>query len=240
MISNTLDFRPYREALARDGVVQVPDILQPQAAEALADCLAREVPWGLALRDFDAAHNLRADALAAMDAAEQRARLAAARARALAGGFAFAYDTYMLVRARLEGADPGLRVHVALDFFNSPEFLGFARWFAQDPAIDAVNAQATRYRPGQFLTLHDDRDEEEGRRIAYVLNLSPPGWLPAWGGLLRFPASDEAPERVLVPRWNSLSLFRVPRLHEVTEVQPAAAPRLAITGWWLARPPLPA
>jgi Rps23 Pro-64 3,4-dihydroxylase Tpa1-like proline 4-hydroxylase len=39
-----------------------------------------------------------------------------------------------------------------------------------------------------------------------------------------------------LPRWNSLSLFRVPQRHQVTLVSPwAAQPRHAITGWWLAR-----
>jgi Rps23 Pro-64 3,4-dihydroxylase Tpa1-like proline 4-hydroxylase len=40
-----------------------------------------------------------------------------------------------------------------------------------------------------------------------------------------------------MPRWNSLSLFRVPALHAVSLVAPwAGAERLAITGWLLARP----
>ena len=34
------------------------------------------------------------------------------------------------------------------------------------------------------------------------------------------------------PRWNSLSLFKVPALHCVSYVTPwAAGPRLAVTGW---------
>jgi len=49
------------------------------------------------------------------------------------------------------------------------------------------------------------------------------------------PAQDAVIE-ALLPRWNSLSLFRVPQRDQVTLVAPwAAAPQLAITGWWLAR-----
>lgn len=233
MLSNDIDFEPYRAALARDGVVQVPEVLQPEAAHALAACLQTQVPWTLAFREDGRSRTLDAATTAALPAASYEALLAGAHARGKTG-FEFVYDSYMLVRARNEGLDPGLLLHVVLDFFNSSEFLAFAAWFGGDESIDAVNAQATRYRPGHFLTLHDDEDRYEGRRYAYVLNLTAPAWPSAWGGLLRFPAWQGQPERILLPRWNSLSVFRLPRPHEVLPVAPvAASPRLAITGWWL-------
>ena len=233
MLSNEIDYEAYRQALARDGVVQVPDILQPDAAALLADCLQRQVRWSLALREGGRSRTIDPETLAIEGDEARRARVAWAREEA-ASSFGFAYDSYMPVRARMEGRDPGLPLHVVLDFFNSADFLGFARWFGGDPSLRAVNAQATRYLPGHFLTEHDDRDDREGRRFAYVLNLTPPGWQAAWGGLLHFPPSGGQPARTLLPRWNTLSLFRVPRPHEVTEVRPEATlPRLAITGWWL-------
>jgi Rps23 Pro-64 3,4-dihydroxylase Tpa1-like proline 4-hydroxylase len=223
MISNELDIEPYRQALARDGRVQVPGFLQAAAAERLADCLRREVPWVTAERGQPDT--------AAWDAATRRERMPTAYQRA-AAGFHFVYDRYLMLEAMKAGRDPHLVLHAVLEFFNGPDFLGFIRHFTGDRELAMVGAQATRYLPGQFLRMHDDRHEEEGRRYAYVLNLSR-NWQADWGGLLHFVDSDGAAPSAFLPRWNSLSLFKVPANHYVGLVAPwASEPRLAITGWW--------
>jgi Rps23 Pro-64 3,4-dihydroxylase Tpa1-like proline 4-hydroxylase len=57
-------------------------------------------------------------------------------------------------------------------------------------------------------------------------------WRLEWGGLLLFHGSDGNVERGLVPAFNSLNLFAVPRMHSVSEVTRAAAyRRYSITGW---------
>ena len=149
--------------------------------------------------------------------------------------FQFVYDSYMLVCARKEGWNPELVLHFMLDLLNSPAFLDFARYLSNDDAINAVNAQASRYRPGHFLTPHEDISETEGRRYAYVINLTR-NWKPEWGGLLQFIDAAGNVIDTFAPLWNSLSLFRVPALHAVSLVSPwAGEERLAITGWFLAR-----
>ena len=149
--------------------------------------------------------------------------------------FQFSYDSYMMVRAAKEGWNPGLLLHAVLDFLNSPDFLLFARRISGEPQINAVNAQATRYRAGQFLTRHQDTDVNEGRVCAYVINLSK-NWDSDWGGLLQFHDQDNRLLDTFVPYWNSLSLFRVPQSHTVSLVAPwAGEDRLAITGWFLAK-----
>ena len=149
--------------------------------------------------------------------------------------FQFVYDSYMLGKARAEGWDPDLPLHAVLDFFNSPDYLGFVRYLTGDDTITALNAQATRYRPGQFLTPHDDKHSGEGRRYAYVLNLSP-RWKADWGGQLQFLDAEGNVIESLLPRWNTLSMFKVPQPHLVSLVSPwAGENRLAITGWMLVR-----
>ena len=141
----------------------------------------------------------------------------------------------MLKRAAQEGWDPDLGVRFILPFFNSPEFIKFARYLGDDVAINAVIAQCTRYQPGHYLLPHNDEEANEGRRLAFVINLSRE-WKPDWGGQLQFLDPDGNILQSFLPRWNSLSLFRVPQTHQVTLVAPwAAQPRHAITGWWLAR-----
>jgi Rps23 Pro-64 3,4-dihydroxylase Tpa1-like proline 4-hydroxylase len=233
MINNDLDVEYWKAQLAARGRVQVQDFLQPDAAELLRVCLATHVPFSLAERSDNAASRTHGHAGMPEDAA-YRDVLEAAYLHAR-DAFQFVYDSYMLGRARKEGWDPHLPVHVVLDFLNSPEFIDFARYLTGDDAINAVNAQATRYRPGQFLTPHDDQSSSEGRRYAYVINLTP-RWKADWGGLLQFLDADGGVIETLLPRWNALSIFKVPQTHMVSLVSPwAGEERLAITGWFLAR-----
>lgn len=228
MISNELDITPYRQRLAQTGRVQIPGFLQEEAAGRLADCLRREVPWVTAER------GLPDSAPWTGDTARQRMPEAYRRA---ASGFHFVYDRYLMVEAMREGRDPQLLLHPVLAFFNSEPYLEFIRELTGDNSLAMVGAQATRYLPGQFLRLHDDHHEDEARRYAYVLNLSR-RWEVDWGGLLHFVDQDGGHLDALLPRFNSLSLFKVPAKHFVGVVAPwAQEPRLAITGWWHARPP---
>lgn len=238
MINEALDLPHWRDALRRDGRVQVADFLQPAAAERLRQCLAEEVPWTLALRDHEGSRTIDHARYAALDeAARQHAYAEAALSAQGATGedaFRFAYDSYMMVTAYQEGRDPGLLLHRVLELFNSPQYLAFAQALTGDARIRRVNAQATRYRPGQFLRYHTDIDTREGRLYAYVLNLTR-HWEADWGGLLQFIDDTGAVTRSFMPRWNSLSLFAVPAGHAVSLVAPyAGEARLAITGWWLA------
>lgn len=234
MISNSLDFEPWRLALARERRVQIPGFLQEAAAARLRHCLLHEVPWTLAERIDGKSHTLEAAEYAALSQPDRHERLAQAWQRA-EGSFQYSYDSYPMVEAAKEGRDPGLLLHLVLQFMCSPEFLQFVRWLTGDPGIDLVTAQATRYQAGQFLTLHDDHEASEGRRFAYVINLSQ-GWRADWGGLLQFVDSVGNVERSLLPHYNSLSLFRVPQPHLVSLVSPwVTVPRLAITGWFLHR-----
>ena len=233
MINETLDVTAARARLQRDGRVQVADYLQPEAAERLRHCLADEVPWTLALRDGDGARTIAHVDYAAMPADAQAGLLRRVADSARGGEYRFAYDSYMMVSAYKEGRDPDLLLHRVLEFFNTPGYIGFVRELTGDAGIRRVNAQATRYRPGHFLRYHTDIDSSEGRRYAYVLNLTR-DWQPDWGGLLQFVDDDDRIVDTFLPRWNSLSLFRVPAGHTVSLVAPwADADRLAITGWLL-------
>jgi len=232
MINNDLNLNLYRQTLVRASRVQIPEFLQPEAAEALYQCLQNEIPWALAERSDGVSHTLDAASYAAMSPAEQQALLHKAYVRA-GSEFQFSYDSYMMLRAVKEGWTPNL-LHAVLEFLNEPEFLQFARRISGEPGIRAVSAQATRYRPGQFLTRHQDEEVKEGRVCAYVINLSK-DWQADWGGLLQFQGDADTVLDTFVPQWNSLSLFRVPQSHAVTLVTPwAANPRLAITGWFMA------
>jgi Rps23 Pro-64 3,4-dihydroxylase Tpa1-like proline 4-hydroxylase len=233
MFNAAIDIAQVRATLARDGRVQVADYLQPDAAERLRQCLDCEVPWTLALRDGDGPRTIAHEDYVGLQPAALATLLRDVADSARGGEYRFAYDSYMMVRAYLEGRDPGLLLHRILELFNSPDYIAFIRALTGDEGVQRVNAQATRYRRGHFLRYHTDIDSNEGRRFAYVLNLSR-DWRPDWGGLLQFIDDGGQVVDTFLPRWNSLSLFKVPAGHAVSLVAPwADQDRLAITGWAL-------
>ena len=233
MINNDLDVSAARTQLHATGRVQIPRFLQDHAAQLLRDHLVNEVPWTLALRDANGPRTIDAHAYNSMDDLARTALFSTTAHGARGGGYHFAYDSYQMVTAYQQGRDPGLLLHRILEFFNTPDYLAFARELTGEPAIRRIGAQATRYRRGQFLRQHSDEDQNEGRLFAYVINLSQ-HWRADWGGLLHFVDSAGSVSETFLPRWNALSLFRVPTEHIVSTVEPwADEERYAITGWML-------
>lgn len=230
MINNDLETGPYRARLLSQGRVQIPDFLQESSARRLRDCLHDEVPWTTAVRS-DRPLPPWADAARAPDGARHEEMLQCLYQRSR-DDFEFVFDRYRMIDARRDGLDPGLVLHVVVDFLNTPPFLEFARELTGDKSIRMVSAIAARYRPGHFLKMHNDHASEEDRAFAYVINLSH-GWQADWGGLLQFLGQDQEVVETFIPRWNSLSLFRVPQFHQVSLLAPwAKENRYSITGWF--------
>jgi len=225
-----LDTRDFAGAFQRDGMVQVPDFLTPDSADRLEAALKTGTPWGLSLTDAagkgewlspQAIQTLGREGLAA------KAREAMTGART---GFAFSFLSYPIIDALLAGNEPGHPTHELVQLLNSPEARDFCAAVAGETGITKIDAQATLFRPGDYLTLHNDTGVGE-RRAAYTLGLTR-NWRTDWGGQLLF--HDEAGDvpRGLMPRFNVLTLFRTPQWHTVATVAPyAGAPRLSITGW---------
>ncbi len=152
-------------------------------------------------------------------------------------GFQFVFDRLRLGPARIMGLQAPQALFELHALLNGPEFLNFARRLTGDDRIAYVDAQATRYLPGHFLTGHDDLHEGAGRLYAYVLNVSSV-WRAEWGGLLMFLDDAGDVTETFVPAAGTLNVFRVPQAHAVSMVAPfAAAPRYSVTGWWRTEPP---
>lgn len=225
----------YAAAYARDGVVQIEGLFPPQLADQLSTVLERATPWSLVHSSDTGDHQILEPAqLSSLQPAELQARLKAVTERA-SNGFAYLYLVYPMIDAYLDGRDPGHPLRDLTEFLNSPEFMQFVHEVTGEPVVK-VDAQATCYRPGHFLTQHDDRGVGE-RRAAYTIGLTRT-WRPDWGGQLLFHGPEGDVWRGHAPRHNVLTLFKVPMLHSVAPVAPyAAAPRLTIAGWLRDDPP---
>ena len=116
------------------------------------------------------------------------------------------------------------------DFLNADNFINTCKAIVGMDDIKRVWLEATCYDKGCFLGNHRD-DHNSENRVALILNLTR-NWKTDWGGLLMVEANPNSQPMIIPPRWNSLSLMRIPVNHTVTCVSQAAAEhRFSITGW---------
>jgi Rps23 Pro-64 3,4-dihydroxylase Tpa1-like proline 4-hydroxylase len=226
-----LDRRALAAEFARTGRLQVLEVLTAESAKALQILLAEGTPWGLAWQAGASAPAQFIDSASLRTMAGAEADALAARAAA-DPAYGFAYHSYPLVTAYLERWRPGSPHERLLEELNAPAVLEFMRAITGFREIVKLDGQATLYKPGNFLRPHTDEESQRGRLVAYVLNLTEGDWRREWGGTLDFLDDRGEVSQSLLPRFNSLSLFRVPQWHEVSRVH-AAAPvgRYAVTGW---------
>lgn len=228
--------RDFTAIYAAQGCVQVPEFLEPRAAEALAG-LVRTLPWRLVVQVSDEQNMLLTrEQLSAMSPQELKQLDDGIRERA-ARGIGYTYLTYPLIQARIENWDPGHPMHDFTDFMNSGEVLDFARTLIGEADLTKVDAHASNYGPRHYLTRHVDEGAHGERRAAYTIGLSP-DWDPDWGGLLLFFDDDFNVSRGLLPRFNTLTVFDGRLPHSVSGIS-AFAPRarISIAGWFRNDPP---
>lgn len=216
------------ERLAGRGRVQLPEVLRTEDATALREA-AREADYQTVTLSGRGHVDLPAAWLESLTPA-QRADMGRAAQEAATERFHYLYDNYPLWDLNEAGllAAPWTGL---LAFLNGDDFLGMVRRVTGEPRIAFADAQLTRFRRGHFLTAHDDGIEGKNRFYAFVLNLSP-RWRIEWGGLLMFHGDDGHVSEALLPKFNSLSLLKVPAVHSVSQVSLfAGEDRLAVTGW---------
>ena len=221
------------ETFARHGRLHLPGVLTAADAQLVGAALAGAVPWHKSMHVGGKSYDFPLDVLAAMPA-DKRAALDTALVEGGKSGFQYQFDAWRLsdvVEGGQRKGGPLAPIEAVYDLLNSAPFLAFIRALTGDSRAAYVDAQATRYRPGDFLTAHDDDVEGKNRLFAYVMNFTP-AWRADWGGLLAFHDADGHVAEAYTPTFNALNIFRVPQVHAVTQVASfAAGPRLSITGW---------
>lgn len=215
-----------------DNRVRVHSFLDDSDANLLLQTLARETAFASAFNIDGANGSLSDDEMRKLTPA-QVDELQKKIYQHASEGAGFLYGRHDITG---RNSAPGPRpLREFADILNSQPMLDAVRQISGHDDIGYASAQATRYLPGNFLTRHNDYHPDEGRRVAYVMNLSPE-WHPDWGGLLQFYERDGAPRDAWTPQFNTLTLFDVSHVHAVTFVAPyAKVPRFAITGWFRTR-----
>ena len=227
-LSPALDAAALHTAFGARRRLHIPGILDADSAGALASAMEAFDGWKVSVSAGGEFFELPLKGRVAAEPGKQ-GWIDAARVDGAEPRMQYIFDTRRL-DLEPEDAQPDA-VSAVPDFLNGPDFLAFVRGVTGDDRIDFVDAQATRYRPGQVLTGHDDAAEGKNRLYAYVLNLTR-DWRADWGGVLAFEGADGHIEAGFVPAFNALNLFAVPMRHAVTQVASfAPRDRLSITGW---------
>lgn len=218
-----------RSTLTTAKRIHIANALATPAAERLYRALL-EAEWSAIFNGAQSAHQITSNQIGAINPRQQEQALQDIHARAC-GGFQFLYDCYHITQRIEAGAEPPGPLSDFVAALNAPDTLEILRSLTGDPRIVSVNAQATRYRPGHFLTEHDDDIAGRDRLFAYVFNFTP-AWRADWGGLLNFIGKDGHVQEAYTPAWNALNIFPVGQPHAVSFVAPfAGAFRYSITGW---------
>lgn len=230
MLNPALEPQLLGQQFLERGRLQISDVLLPDAARALYRCLDKEVPWTLAYKAGEQSVTMDNEAFKALPD-EQYALLRTRILEQAKSEFQFMYLSYMMVSAYLEQRNPNLILNRVVEYLNGAEFLNFARKLTGLSDIRKADCQATCYRAGHFLKYHNDDEATQERLVAYVLGLTP-SWSADSGGLLQFLNAAGGVEETFMPRFNTLTLFRVPADHCVSYVSDyCVQSRYSITGW---------
>lgn len=238
-----LDPADFAPAYARDRLVRVPEVFEPETADAIEEVLMRSLRWRLVFPEPSSNAGepettivLTQEEIAAMGRQAMAERMQGVMVRAR-DNYGYLYQSYPMIQAYTAGWDPGHPIHQITEFLNSEEFLEFGRIVIGAELITKADVQATLYARGNFLTRHTDEGHDRERRAALTLGFTRK-WEPDWGGLLAFFDEDLDIRRALTPRFNMLSIFDGRIMHSVSPVAPfAGAGRYQITGWLRDDPP---
>jgi len=210
--------------------LHIPNVLNSNAASRLHRCLDKETTFNLVVNEREKVFDLSQADQSRMS----RIRMKALRTAADQGarwGFQFLYENHRMTDAGEPYRDPSHFLADVVVFLNGKDFLDFVHRVTGDSEIRFADAQATRYRPGHFLTTHNDDITGKNRRLAYVLNMTP-AWRADWGGVLLFLDEQGNVSEGFSPTFNALNIFSVPQRHLVSQVATfAEGARYAITGW---------
>ena len=228
-INPSLDLESLKAAYQADQRVRIDQFLEPKFAAQVADCLNTSLKYDYIFFSQDQNHVASEEQMGVMDM-HARQELQTELISLASQGIGFLYGGFKMEGTKIPEAPPVLQK--LNEVMNSAELLELVMSITDSIELKSSSVQYTRYTPGNYLTRHRDDVETEGRRLAFVLGMSPQ-WHPDWGGLLQFFEDSGVPKDAWEPRFNSLSLFDVRHVHSVTYVTPhAIAPRYAMTGWF--------
>ncbi len=215
------------------GSVTIPDFLDKDFADEVYECLDRQVPWFFA-------KNGPPDGLGKIPHEQYKRLSRKAKLKYIPKKptdfeeFRYAYEKFEVTPECNQYADKRYQPLVDLiAALNDEIYIAFLRKITGRMEGDRVGVQFSNYAAGHYLSHHTDAFPGSDRLlVAHVLGLTRE-WKKEWGGCLCFCEEDGKAIERLVPRFNSLVLFDVPRVHYVQPVKSyVKQSRYSAYGWF--------
>ncbi|WP_395647167.1 2OG-Fe(II) oxygenase [Terricaulis sp.] len=230
-LNPAIDVQAYARTYAANKVVQIPNLFEPEIAEALERVLLG-APWKLLCQNEFGENILLSQEQLKIMRPEARKELEDGIRERAARNLGYTYYAYPMIEALKRGDNREHPIHALTMFLNSPEFVAFARALISDPRVTKIDAHASNYQRGHYLTRHVDDGAQKERRAAYTIGFSR-NWQPDWGGLLAFLDDNLDFKRAYIPRFNTLTVFDGLMPHTVTSVSSFAPNgRISVAGWF--------
>ena len=227
------DIDRYKADYSKDGLLRIERLFPDHVAEQIHNILVNQTPWHLVHANAAKAHQYYRPEVWRAKPAEERTKILNQVALQARDGFSYLYACYPMIQSYLKGLDPDWPLHAMTEFLNTYEVLKFVKDITGEQSCNKLDCQATLYSNGHFLNTHYDTGDTADRRVAYVMSFTK-NWPANWGGQLLMLQDDDTVETGFTPSFNSLTLFKVPRRHIVTQVANFAGHgRYSITGWLL-------
>ena len=226
MLNSSLDLKKIKDDFDKNNYIRIENFLDEAYVKNISQSIFSEISWDLCYLSENGPVSIKESELKKFTP-QQSAELNQKIMVRAQQGFSYFYYRSDLVNTANK---------VLKDFYKDlcdDEFIGFCRQLTGDESINKVNGQLTCYSPGCFLRKHTDKTDKEKRVAAYVINFTPQ-WNNDWGGNLHILDKQHNILETLDPLFNSISIFRVPTLHYVSQVANyARGRRFTATGWML-------
>ena len=157
-LSTSLDASAIADAFSEHGYVSIPKILPGENAKRLQNALSNFTDWNLVFNNRGKHVDLSSAQVHSMQPLAAQQLQSAIYAQA-STEFQYIYNNYPIFDAHKEGRNRDHVLHKFYEWLDSEDFLDFARTVTGFDDISFVDAQATRFSPGHFLSSHDDLSE---------------------------------------------------------------------------------
>lgn len=235
-LNSRLDVDAIKARFEERGWVSIPNLVPDDQAEALREHLLRREDWNLRFRDLDGRlFEFGPNEQAELGPARIEGLRKIAAPKAGKEGFGIFHSRLTIIDHDGKRVEPDSLMADFGRFLFSHDVASFVSQVTGVEGINFAMSFAARYDANDHTGVHNDGIEE--RVCAFVYGLTK-DWRADWGGLLLFHDKKDEISAGLVPAFNTLNLFKVPRNHSVSAVSPfATAPRLSVTGWYYADNP---
>lgn len=226
MLNKSIDRKKVKKEYLKNDYVRIENFLDIEYVKKISQTIYNEIQWDLCYLSEHGPVSIKDEELKKYTY-QQSAELNNEVMTRAQQGFSYFYYRSDLVNSTNK---------VLKRFYNDlcgDEFLDFCRDLTNVDAIVKVNGQLACFSPGCFLRKHSDETDKEERVAAYVINFTPV-WNSDWGGNLYLLDDQQSIIDVLEPLFNSVTIFKIPALHFVSQVANyAMSSRFTATGWML-------